>query len=280
MGQPDLAQKSLESYPDVFADIVNALMYEGREVLRADTLMPAPTESIYLREGKLKNQFQDVGMYVVKYGKKTARYMLENQMKKDRLMPLRKAGYQGVLYKRQYDTREVYPIVGAVLYWGKPRWKHMLRIKDLLRECESYEETSEFTDDIKLHVYEMRYLSNQIRKRFKSDMRIVLDYLAEGKDFNPSGYRIRHVAEFLKFMSALTKDKRYEELIPEVGEEEVEMCELIDRYENKGRREGKREGTLNSLKALMQTMDMTLDKAMDALLIPENSREYYRKALQ
>ncbi|MBR1855409.1 MAG: hypothetical protein IJ794_20080 [Lachnospiraceae bacterium] len=65
MGQKDLSQKHLESYPDVFADIVNALLYEGRQIVKADELIPAPTESFYRAgEQKLKNQFQDVSQCI------------------------------------------------------------------------------------------------------------------------------------------------------------------------------------------------------------------------
>ena len=33
---------------------------------------------------------------------------------------------------------------------------------------------------------------------------------------------------------------------------------------------------LDSIKTLMETMNLTADKAMDALRIPEDKRDYYR----
>ena len=36
MGQKDLTQKNLEFYPDVFADIINALLYGGKPVLQPE----------------------------------------------------------------------------------------------------------------------------------------------------------------------------------------------------------------------------------------------------
>ena len=47
MGQKDLTQKDLECYTDVFADVINALMYDGEKVLQDENLQPAPTETIY-----------------------------------------------------------------------------------------------------------------------------------------------------------------------------------------------------------------------------------------
>lgn len=61
MGQKDLTEKNLEYYPDVFADIVNVLLYLGEQVTEAAELQPAPTETLYRGdEGKLRNQFCDV----------------------------------------------------------------------------------------------------------------------------------------------------------------------------------------------------------------------------
>lgn len=40
MGQPDLASNSLTSHADVFADIVNAIVYEGKTVLAEQHLKP------------------------------------------------------------------------------------------------------------------------------------------------------------------------------------------------------------------------------------------------
>lgn len=47
MGQKDLTAKELESKPDVFADIINALIYEGEQVLLPELLQAAPTETLY-----------------------------------------------------------------------------------------------------------------------------------------------------------------------------------------------------------------------------------------
>ena len=120
MGQKDLSQKNLEMYPDVFADIMNALLHEGKKVLKDDQLCLAPTETIFgAGRNELKNQFQDVGMDELRDGRIHTKYMLENQTRIDRRLPMRKAGYHGVIYRRQYAEKQVYPVVGLVLYWGK-----------------------------------------------------------------------------------------------------------------------------------------------------------------
>ena len=135
MAQRDLTQKNLEMYPDVFADVLNALYYRGRQVVKEEELLPAPTEGFYLGGGNvLKNQFQDVSMYLLRNGQVRMRYMLENQTKPMRRMVLRKAGYEGAIYRRQLEEKTVYPVAGTVLYWGKGEWSSPRSLRELFAE--------------------------------------------------------------------------------------------------------------------------------------------------
>ena len=78
MGQKDLTQKNLEYYPDVFADIMNALLYEGKQVVQPAELQPAPTETIYhSKKGNLRNQFHDVSKYEMREGIIRLQYTIE-----------------------------------------------------------------------------------------------------------------------------------------------------------------------------------------------------------
>ena len=43
----DLVTKNFEIFPDVAADIINALLHNGKLVVTKENLLPAPTESIY-----------------------------------------------------------------------------------------------------------------------------------------------------------------------------------------------------------------------------------------
>lgn len=234
MGQKDLTEKSLEQYPDVFADIVNALLYRGKHVLEAESLQSAPTETWYPdMEGQLRNQFHDVSMYEMQAGRIRVQYTLENETKINRKLVLRKAGYQGAVYRRQYDGGAVYPVVSMVLYWGKRRWRG---VRNLWRLVSPEKELSEYVDNVRLHVYEMAQLPAEVRVRFQSDMRLVVDFLAEGKDYVPTGQKIVHVEALLRMLSALTEDERFEKLIPktlevEQAKGEITMCEWLDKYE-------------------------------------------------
>lgn len=245
MGQKDLTGKSLEQYPDVFADVVNALMHRGRQVLEEKHLQSAPTETLYPgTEGRLRNQFHDVSMYEMQAGRIWAQYTLENETKINRKLVLRKAGYLGAVYRRQYDDGDVYPIVSMALYWGKRRWRGPRNLWQLVSPEKAL---SKYVDNIHLHVYEMARLPAEVRARFQSDMRLVVDFLAEGKDYVPTGQKIVHVEALFRMLSALTEDERFEELIPkalevEQAKGEITMCEWLDKYEQLGMEKGMEKG--------------------------------------
>lgn len=45
MGQKDIAEKILADYNDVFADIVNVLLFEGKQIIKEDSLQYAKARS-------------------------------------------------------------------------------------------------------------------------------------------------------------------------------------------------------------------------------------------
>ena len=56
----DLVTKNFETYPDIAADILNALLYEGKQEIKEENLLASPTETLYQGETKLQNQLEDI----------------------------------------------------------------------------------------------------------------------------------------------------------------------------------------------------------------------------
>ena len=270
MGQKDLTGKNFILYPDVYADTLNALAYAGRKVVHAEDLLPAPTESFYhVDQGKLTDQFNDVAMNEMRNGMVHVLYIVENEVQAKPKTILRKAGYEGALYRRQYDGSPAYPIVSLILYWGAASWNQPVSIKELFQETDLDKGTWKYITNAKLCVYEMAHLSKQVRNRFKSDMRIVVDYLAERHAYKPSAQKIVHPEALLLMLKALTGDKRYLEILIALTEEEkkgeVSMCELLDKYENRGIEKGRRQGIQQgeSRFALLSEKLLNLDRIDD-----------------
>ncbi|MFR2148328.1 MAG: hypothetical protein ACLS5C_08080 [Waltera sp.] len=121
----DLVTKNFEIFPDVVADIINALLHNGKLVVTKENLLPAPTESIYTSgENRLRNQLQDVVKYEMAGERIRAQYMIANQSAPDVKM---------VLVKRVIPAEDIgsstkavmdmYPIIEMILYWGREHWR-------------------------------------------------------------------------------------------------------------------------------------------------------------
>ena len=65
MGQKDMAEKIMEDYPDVFADIVNVLLFDGKQVISEEDLKETGMRSQFKADtGRIHEQEWDVGKYL------------------------------------------------------------------------------------------------------------------------------------------------------------------------------------------------------------------------
>ena len=254
----DVSEKLLEDYNDVFADIINNALFDGREVVKPEELENAVTVSqLRLLDG-LHEQERDTAKYWKQGTVIIAAFGSENQTLDDPVMPLRVVSYDGTIYKgevnRYHSERRqklpvspLYPAVTVVLYFGKTRWKGPRS----LRECfpNLQEELKPFVPDYPIHVVELAFLEPEQVKKLKSDFRFVADYLVQtrtGGEYTPPDNRIVHVDETLKLMGAITGDNRFERAVNAIPtdkkeKEGVSMRSVIDSYIDLGREEARKE---------------------------------------
>lgn len=287
----DKTQKNLEAFQDVAADIINALYYNGKGVVAGESLLPAATETLYASaEGVLKSQLEDVSKLEIERQKVKAQYYIANQTDCDRKMILRKAGYVGAAYREQYDGKmkdTYYPVNEFVLYWGKERWTAPNSLKEFLLNKEADPERVASIDEMGLHVYEMRYLPKKVRERFHSDMRIVVDYLAEGNSYC-SDREIVHTEALVRMIMALSGDTdldNVEKILKDINvekEEKIKVCELFDQYVRKGRQEGRREGRQEGMRFLIldnleegKTEEIIIKKLMRGFSLGQDEAKRY-----
>lgn len=251
----DVTQKNLEGYPDVTADILNVFIHGGMQEVQAESLYPAPTETEYAAPGSaLRSQLEDISKYEMRDGRIQVQYLLANQSDVDYKMILCKAGYVGAVYREQYDGKVQgdFPVVSLLLYWGKGHWNRNRSIRELCRKSNLSPKIWKLADDIRLHVFEMRNLLPETRELFRSDMRHVVDYLAEGNSFR-SDRPVVHKEALVRLLRALSGDVNVEDtarILDEMNvkeEDEITMCELFDQYTRRGRQEGLREGMQKGL---------------------------------
>lgn len=282
MGTKDIVEKYLEEYNDVFADIVNVLLFGGKTVIKETDLENGIVKSQYKTDTSVVHeQERDVSKFWKNGRIKIALYGLENQTQIDKDIPLRIIGYDGQSYRSQLLKDETgkkllnrYPVVTLVLYFGNRRWGNYRSLHEVL---DIPEEIREFVSDYKINVFEIAYLEEEQVKMFKSDFKYVADYFVQmrrDKDYIPSRETMKHVDAVLKTMSVLTGDNRFVEVQNEAKGGLKSMCEAMDRAENRGVEKGII-ALVETLKELGKTNEFIIDKIMEKFALTETQAKKY-----
>ena len=269
MSEKDLTEKILEDYNDVFADIINVLIFNGEQRIKPDSLVNASSVSQYKTDdGTLREMERDVikNWTSDDYKVNIAVCGIENQTKVERLMPLRIFGYEGASYRSQvskisskdWKGEKPVPVVTLILYFGTSHWVQPKRLKDLMDIPEGLDP---YVNDLNINVFEISWLTEEQLSMFKSDFGIVARFFVKKRidpNYIPDDSReIKHVDAVLKLLSAMTNDVRYQE---NIGKRRITtMCDVADRLEKRGiekgrlegRLEGKREGILEGKNILL-----------------------------
>ena len=248
MQEKDITQKMLERHNDVFSDIVNVLLFGGKKVVAEESLFDAVTDSVLKIDKRVRIQDRDVAKYWKDSQINIALFGLENQTTPNKLMPFRVISYDGTEYGKQSRTENIdkkkYPVISLVLYLGfEQKW---LYPKNLLGIIDVDEKLKPYVNDYKINLFEIAYLDREIIDSFKSDFWILADYLYQmrvNRNYVADKKSIGHIEELLMLMSAMTGDKRFEEIIDEANTKEVvNMCEVLDIVEARGIEKGIEKG--------------------------------------
>ena len=292
MQDKDITQKVLEKYNDVFADILNVLLFNGRDVVEESTLIDALPMSMLKIDGRVRSQERDIAKYWRKSKINVALFGLENQTTPNRLMPLRVLGYDGAEYVKQSRKENIdkakYPVITLVLYLGyEKEWNYP---KTLFEVLDIDEDIKPYVNDFKINLFEIAYLDKEKINLFKSDFRILADYLYQmrvNKDYIADETTIEHVEELLTLMSVMTGDNRFEETINDLkGKEKINMCEVLDRVEargiekgiEQGIEQGVKRGTINTLISLVNDGILSsYEAALRANMSVEDFEKYLKK---
>ena len=244
MNGKDITQKMLERYNDVFADIVNVLLFNGKKILDEDALIDTPVDSTLKLDGEIHSQDRDVAKYWKNSQINIALFGLENQTVPDKLMPMRVIGYDGAEYKKQVleenRYKKKYPVITLVLYMGYDRnWKYSNSLLDLL---EVDENLKPYVNDYKINIFEIAFLDREKINLFKSDFRMLADYLYQMRttdSYKGDESDIKHVDEILMLMSAMSGFKNVDNIIKVAHERKISnMKGFFELAEEKGLEKG------------------------------------------
>lgn len=174
-----------------------------------------------------------------------------------------------------------YPVVTLMLYYGyERRWGGKRTLKERLRIPPRLDP---YVNDYRINLFEIAYLDRARAAMFRSDYGIVVDYfmqMRENGDYVPTMQEIVHVQETLQMLSVMTQDNRFEEACGDAGvgtdgriveRRPRNMCEVLDRVENRGVERGIAQG--EDKLALLMSQLFAQNRMSDARRASED-REY------
>lgn len=193
-------------------------------------------------------------------------------------MPLRVIGYDGAAYRAELSAKERYPVITIVLYFGNTHWESNRTLHEAIDVPDNLRP---YVNDYKLNLFEIAFMSDEEISRFRSDFRIIADFMAHKRadpDYvSTDRTEFVHTDEVLKLMSILTDDDRYELTISDEGGKPKNMCEMLDRVEARGIEKGMEKGE-DRVIALLRKLAPGSEEYYKALnASPEERKELYKK---
>ena len=269
MAETDFREKKLEDFDDVFADIINGLLFQGEKRVLENELESTMLRSAYKIKDKFEEQERDVKKFWKRGQIRLAIFGLENQTGEDPDYIFRDFGYEGADYRDQVRRRnevrrknamavkqegtkakleplpDFYPVITLVLYFGDARWKKSVHLKDHMKIPEGLEQ---YVSDYRANVFEIAFLEDEQVQRFTSDFRYVAEYFVANRmrkeglepQYTITLEHLKHVEEYAELMNAITNSDRFSQ-IPKIAKErgDKNMYTLMfDEVEAKGKIEG------------------------------------------
>ena len=261
MGNKDITSKTLESYNDVFADMVNVFLFDGRQVVQPDELSPADISSQYKADSKIHSQERDVFKLWKNVVIKFALIGFENQAKPYKFMPVRIFSYDGSSYREQLNKdflivdsvrgKLCCPVITVVIYFGSDNWNYGTELYDCVYVPD---ELKPFVNNYKMNFYALKDMNISQVEKFTSDFRIIAEFFADNTNNEKtpafSDKLLDHPQETLDMIGIFSGDDRYldayNEVVVRTSKEGVTMSniyiEMLDKAEAKAKETGWKNG--------------------------------------
>lgn len=236
MSNKDITQKALLRVPDVFASLVNLLLFHNAPIISSNQIRYLDIPSHFVFDDSLHDLYRDVcAMILDKQGNPLFIVCFENQIWRDWTMPIRALGYGDTLYfwqrsqilhksKAPFEIplSRFIPCVTFVLHYGDDAWN--AKSLDDLTRLEKTPFLKPFVSGYTMNLENIAWWSEEKIASIRSDFRIIADYCAQirrsrKKDPDhpmyepPKQWKIEHVEETLMTLAAFSNDKKLTEAL-------------------------------------------------------------------
>ena len=259
VGQKDILLKDYFT-PDVFADAINAILYDGKSVVTPEKMRTIDIETQHVEEkdGDIKAdvRFRDLAKVVEVDEAIYCLFAIEHQSVEDYTMPLRIMEYDVREYLRQVKSNKgvqvrIKPIITIVMYWKADKWNQPLSVKDMFdKNTVRWLEDNGlggYIQDYRMHLFEPGTLKEEDLEKFKTELKDVIAYVKYSKSTEAlKDYNEKYKPDLTKSTVTLINELTNSKYVFIEGKERLDMCEafegLIEEGRAKGRTEGRAEG--------------------------------------
>ena len=207
VGQKDILLKDYFT-PDIFADAINAILYDGKSVVTPERMrtIDIETQHVEERDGDIRAdaRFRDLAKIVEVDDAIYCLFAIEHQSVEDYTMPL----------------------ITIVMYWKADKWNQPVSVKDMFdKNTVRWLEDNGlggYIQDYKMHLFEPCAAKEEKLEKFKTELKDVIAYVKYSKS-----------TENYVFID---------------GKERLNMCEAFEGIKAEGIKEGRKEGRKEGIK--------------------------------
>ena len=259
VGQKDILLKDYFT-PDIFADAINAILYDGKSVVIPERMRTIDIETQHVEEkdGDIKAdvRFRDLAKVVEVDDAIYCLFAIEHQSIEDYTMPLRIMEYDVREYLRQVKNNkgvqvQIKPIITIVMYWKADKWNQPVSVKDMFdKNTVRWLEDNGlggYIQDYRMHLFEPGAVKEEDLEKFKTELKDVIAYVKYSKSTEAlKDYNEKYKPDLTKSTVTLINELTNSKYVFIEGKERLDMCEafegLIEEGRAKGRTEGRAEG--------------------------------------
>ena len=246
--------------PDIFADTINAILYDGKSVVTPEKMRAIDIETQHVEEkdGDIKAdvRFRDLAKVVEVDDAIYCLFAIEHQSVEDYTMPLRIMEYDVREYLRQVKNNkgiqvQIKPIITIVMYWKADKWNQPVSVKDMFdKNTVKWLEDNGlggYIQDYRMHLFEPGAVKEEDLEKFKTELKDVIAYVKYSKSTEAlKEYNEKYKPDLTRSTVTLINELTNSKYVFIEGKERLDMCEafegLIEEGRAKGRTEGRAEG--------------------------------------
>ena len=302
--KPDSADKVYWRQNETFADLFNAYLYNGEQVIKSEELEELDTDASDVVEiGEVKESIRgarDVIKIAKKYnGVEYVLLAIENQEGIHYAMPIRVMGYDHYSYNKQYNDRKNYykkndiklkddeflsgirktdkflPVITLVLYYGEKDWDGPRSLYDMLVIPDRIKH---FVGNYPINIIQMKDNDLVLHNQYNVDLFKIMSIIYDTK--KSVAQRITALREFEankevdeKVIDVIVATTNMKVNKKKVGEQKV--CTFWEEAKKIEREDARLEAQYEAIHNIMESLNMSMEQAMDVLKIPESERSKY-----